>query len=110
MTTGPGHRVARAADALLAGAIDYAGLFPPAALDMAGAVSEYASYVRSGDRWALGRFVVAASRLEELRAAHEALRAESVPNERTQPWRVSAVLSREYSCGPAATFIFIRTI
>jgi hypothetical protein len=95
MMTGPGHRVARAADALLAGAIDYAGLFPPAALDMAGAVSEYASYVRSDDRWALGRCVVAASRLEELRRAHDALQADREPNERTPAWRVSAVFGAD---------------
>ena len=52
--------------ALLSHAIDYAGLFPPAQLDMTGAVAEYASYVASPDCWALGRFVVPASRLGEL--------------------------------------------
>ena len=51
---------------LLAHAIDYAGLFPPAQLDMPGAVAEYASYVASRDAWALGRFVVQAGRLDEL--------------------------------------------
>jgi hypothetical protein len=54
---------------LLRAAIDYAGLFPPARLDMPGAVAEYASYLRSSDRWALGRFVVPAIRLDELAAA-----------------------------------------
>jgi hypothetical protein len=51
---------------LLAGAIDYAGLFPPAALGMEEAVRNYASYRRGLDAWALGRFVVPVSRLEEL--------------------------------------------
>src|SRR5688500_17592411 len=37
---------------LLADAIDYACLFPPAQLDMSGAVAEYASYLQSADRWA----------------------------------------------------------
>src|SRR5512138_3166039 len=41
---------------LLRDAIDYAGLFPPAQLDMPGAVAEYAAYLRSADAWALGRF------------------------------------------------------
>jgi len=51
---------------LLAHAIDYAGLFPPAQLDMPGAVAEYESYLVSSDAWALGRFVVSAARLAEL--------------------------------------------
>lgn len=54
---------------LLAGAIDYAGLFPPATLGMADAVRNYASYAASDDRWALGRFVVPAQRLDEFASA-----------------------------------------
>jgi len=54
---------------LLAHAIDYAGLFPPAQLDMPGAVAEYQSYLASSDAWALGRFVLPAGRLRELVAA-----------------------------------------
>jgi hypothetical protein len=53
---------------LLRDAIDYAGLFPPAQLDMPGAVAEYAAYLRSADAWALGRFVVPVARLDELAA------------------------------------------
>lgn len=55
--------------ALLGGAIDYAGLFPPAQLGMDEAVGRYLAYHASPDAWALGRFVVAASRLDELAAA-----------------------------------------
>ena len=51
---------------LIQGSIDYAGLFPPAGLGMAAVVANYAEYRRSGDRWALGRFVVPAARLPEL--------------------------------------------
>ena len=61
---------------LLARAIDYAGLFPPAQLDMPGAVAEYSSYLQSPDLWALGRFVVPVARLDELAA--EAMAARSV--------------------------------
>jgi hypothetical protein len=61
---------------LLAHAVDYAGLFPPAQLDMAGAVAEYDSYLGSADAWALGRFVVPAARLDEL--AGEAAAAQAV--------------------------------
>jgi len=50
---------------LLAGAIDYAGLFPPSALSMPEAVINYAMYRNSNYNWMLGRFVVGVSRLRE---------------------------------------------
>jgi hypothetical protein len=81
---------------LLADAIDYAGLFPPAQLDMNGAVSEYASYLASDAAWALGAFVVAAARLTELGDAASALldpRASSLGADRF--WRVSAVFGAD---------------
>jgi hypothetical protein len=52
--------------ALLAGTLDYAGLFPPASLSMPDAAANYARY-RSGEHaWLLGRFVVPARRIGEL--------------------------------------------
>jgi hypothetical protein len=58
--------------ALLAGAIDYAGLFPPANLDLTRAIDEYLSIRATDERWALGRFVVPVTRLGELaRALHQ---------------------------------------
>lgn len=54
---------------LLAAAIDYAGLFPPAALRMPEAVADYRRHRAEPERWALGRFVVPAARLEEFVAA-----------------------------------------
>jgi hypothetical protein len=56
---------------LLNMSIDYAGLFPPAGLDMAIAVSNYAQYRAGPSAWALGRFVVPASRLSEFEFAAE---------------------------------------
>jgi hypothetical protein len=50
---------------LLAHAIDYAGLFPPAALSMEAAVRNYEIYRDGPDSWALGRFVVPLARAEE---------------------------------------------
>lgn len=53
--------------ALLDGFIDYAGLFPPAALDMPRAAANYHAY-RGGERkWMLSRFVCPVRRLGELR-------------------------------------------
>lgn len=76
----------RSLRALLHGLIDYAGLFPPAQLDMQSAVNGYASY-RQGDRaWMLGRFVVPSSRLEEFEGAAAAL----LPKVRdADPWALA---------------------
>jgi hypothetical protein len=54
---------------LLEGAIDYAGLFPPAQLDMESAVARYAEHRAGEECWMLGRFVVPIARLEELESA-----------------------------------------
>ena len=61
----------RAVSALLAHAIDYAGLYPPAALSMADAVREFQAQRFGSDAWALGRFVVGAAQLEDFVAARE---------------------------------------
>ena len=50
---------------LLAGIVDYAGLFPPADLPMASAVGNYARYLDGPNSWMLGRFVLPAARLDE---------------------------------------------
>jgi hypothetical protein len=80
---------APSARALLAGLVDYAGLFPPASLTMDGAVAEYARWRRSPEAWMLGRFVLPASRLAELGRAADA----HLPDAGTDaPWRLSALL------------------
>jgi hypothetical protein len=76
--------------ALLSGAIDYAGLFPPATLDMQTAVDNYAHY-RDGERaWMLGRFIVPVARLDEfLEASQEYV---SVAGD---PWRLGAIVGED---------------
>lgn len=49
--------------------IDYAGLFPPAKLETAPALAEYAAARQGPFAWMLGRFIVPASRIAELLAA-----------------------------------------
>jgi hypothetical protein len=73
--------------ALVAGVVDYAGLFPPAALDMAAAAEAYAGHLASREAWMLGRFVVPVARLDELAAA-----AGAVAGGPTAPWRLSALV------------------
>lgn len=71
---------------LLEGAIDYAGLFPPAALDLEAAARNYGAYLRGAESWALGRFVIPAVRLEELSALAPWEAGAGDP-----PWRLSAL-------------------
>ncbi|MCB2198117.1 hypothetical protein KQI63_01855 [bacterium] len=52
--------------ALMHGLIDYAGLFPPAKLDLDTAIKNFASFLDSDDRWMLSKFIIPASRLMEL--------------------------------------------
>ncbi len=52
--------------ALLGGALDYAGLFPPAGLPLDQAVRNYLRYRGEPESWLLGRFVLPAARLGEL--------------------------------------------
>lgn len=54
---------------LLAGLVDYAGLFPPAAESMREAVARYAEYRGGEHAWALGKFVVPVARLAEFEDA-----------------------------------------
>lgn len=61
--------LARSAEALFTHLIDYAGLFPPAALPMAEAVRNYDAYRRGKHAWMLGRFVLSAGQIGEAMAA-----------------------------------------
>ncbi len=72
--------------AFMDGLIDYAGLFPPAALDMDTAVKQYASFRGEPEAWMLGRFIVPAGRLSELAVCAEKHLVTG------GPWGVSALL------------------
>jgi hypothetical protein len=77
---------------LLRGSIDYAGLFPPAGLDMPLAVANYASYRDGTHAWALGRFVAPASRIAEFESAAAGLLP---PSPAPSPWRVAALVGAD---------------
>jgi hypothetical protein len=86
---------------LLGSLVDYAGLFPPAALAMDDAVAEYAAQRRSGDAWMLGRFVAPAGRLDDLLESARRVplpperEAGSSPGRPGERWPVSALLGAE---------------
>lgn len=73
--------------ALLDGLVDYAGLFPPAALPLDEAAARFAAYRAGPDRQALGRFVAPAAKLDALAGLARELGA--TPRD---PWRVSALV------------------
>jgi hypothetical protein len=89
---------------LLAGSVDYAGLFPPASLDLSSAVRAYAEYRAGSDAWALGRFVVPAGRLAELEGEVEGL----APSPPARPWRLSVLLGPDAGADLAALGEFNR--
>ncbi len=85
----------RALRTLVAGVVDFAGLFPPASLPMDDAVANYATYRASDDAWMLGRFVVPVARLDEWAASMSRLAHDSAG-----AWhgaRLSALLSGEFA-------------
>lgn len=84
----------------LDGIIDYAGLFPPASLDMRRAVSNYSRYLVSPEQWALGRFVLSVARLDEFLNAQENVVAD--------PWILSGILSSDIATDLAIVGEFNR--
>lgn len=82
------------ASALLRDLIDYAGLFPPASLNMVSAVTGYDEYLQSEWKWVLGRFIVPVARLEEFKEALAGLETLKTRNGFTN-WRLSALLGAE---------------
>ena len=85
MATSPmSQQTAASLRSLLSGLIDYAGLFPPAGLDMAPAVANYAKYATREYSFALGHFIVPVTRLGEFQVAQASVNI-------TTPWKVSAL-------------------
>ena len=103
--------------ALLAHAIDYAGLFPPANLSLEPALRNYAGYLREPDAWMLGPFILptgqfdaaarSISKFDEqypLRISALGPRTDNADAFRQSlPAAMDAVASFRASCGSAAS-------
>jgi hypothetical protein len=89
---------------LLQNSIDYAGLYPPAGLDMKTATQNYARYHSGPSSWALGRLVLPAARLEEFEAAA----ASQLSGPAGIPWRISALLGQDVNAELSAIADFNR--
>lgn len=96
-------RAMKAIRILLQGMIDYAGLFPPAALDMEQAVQNYADYRAGNDAWLLGRFILPLSALGGFEtAAGQLLRSPDGQG----PWRLSVLASEDVAADVATITAF----
>jgi hypothetical protein len=84
---------------LLATAVDHAGLFPPAGLNMSAAVAAFHEHRHGEHAWMLGSFVVPAGRVQELAEAIEAQRvaaeggARVGAHESPDPWPLSLLVA-----------------
>jgi hypothetical protein len=104
----------RTLQALLTDLVDYAGLFPPARLDMGRAAEEYARAIRGEHAWMLGRFICPVTRLDEFEKAASVLMPgtnatsgyrEHAGGPAGEPWRLSVLidsLSGNVGGGPDA--------
>ncbi len=88
---------------LLSGIVDYAGLFPPAGLEMDAAARNYAQYRVGGDREFLGRFVVPAARLDEFSTAARGILDRG---ETSIPWRLSVLAGDDVAAAREAILEF----
>lgn len=66
--------------------IDYAGLFPPAELNMLDAVSEYFEFINGTDSWMMSHFICPATRLTEFESVFLKL------TEIKKPWNISIIV------------------
>jgi len=89
----------RALAELMKSLIDYAGLFPPASLDMAPTVERYARALRGERRDMLGRLLCPAGRLDELTEHAQTLMTGTFATsgyremaDTGEPWRISAIV------------------
>jgi hypothetical protein len=80
-----------AEQALLGRILEYAGLFPPAGLEMENALRNYQSYAQTDEFWLLGGFVLPANRLGEFAVALEKVWG----TEQERPWTLKVVCAGE---------------
>jgi hypothetical protein len=80
-----------AVETLLGRILEYAGLFPPAGLEMESALRNYQRYAKTDEFWVLGGFVLPATRLEEFAGAFERVWG----TEQERPWTLKVVCAGE---------------
>jgi hypothetical protein len=76
---------------LLTAIVDYAGLFPPAGLDLPTTFANWRRYAAGEHAWMLGRLIVPIARLDELAALIE--REAAAPGPGQDAWRLSVLVT-----------------
>lgn len=102
-TPSPAGTITAPLRALVAGLVDYAGLFPPAQLGMAEAMRNYAEYLGGPHAWILGRFVVPVARLAEFDAHSSGLLASG---EGSDAWMLAALAGDDVAADVQAALKF----
>ncbi len=78
---------------LLDSVLDYAGLFPPAKLDMRTTVANFARDRRGPDHWMLARLIVPVTRFPEFVEAADPLLPKTADAEGEEPWPMSVLVA-----------------
>ena len=73
---------------MLEGFFDYAGLYPPASLDLQSVIEHWARYIKTEDNWMLARLIIPASKLGEFKV----LAKDVMPSHDEEPWQLSVLL------------------
>ncbi len=73
---------------MLEGFIDYAGLYPPANLEMQPVVNNWSSFLQSDDHWMLARLIIPANRLDEFKS----VAVDLLPKQGEEMWQLSVLL------------------
>lgn len=91
---------------LLTSIVDYAGLFPPAALDLPTTLTKWRQHITGPNAWMLGRLIIPAAKLGEFTTLLE--REGCVPREGDDPWLVSCLASENLDADIDRIFEFNR--
>ncbi|MDI9403013.1 MAG: hypothetical protein QM516_03990 [Limnohabitans sp.] len=78
---------------LLDSVLDYAGLFPPAKLDMRTTVANFARYRRSNDAWMLSRLIVPVTQFPEFVQEADPHLPKTADVEGDEPWPMSVLVA-----------------
>jgi hypothetical protein len=78
---------------LLDSVLDYAGLFPPAKLEMQPTVTNFARYRKGADAWMLARLIVPVTRFPEFVEKADALLPKTADVEGDAPWPLSVLVA-----------------
>jgi hypothetical protein len=94
------------AQILLTAIVDYAGLFPPASLDLPTTLANWRRYAASEHAWMLGRLILPIARLEEFAQLVE--REACAPGPGQDAWRLSVLVSEDLDTDIDRIFEFNR--